>query len=245
MGNSWKDRLNLDKAAVVRILMAVGISVGIMLIIFFTLGVPKGTYNADMTRMEQGITTLGSKVADHDTDITDLVNDLAATTEQYSGVANTIVLHTGNITSLGGRLDTAESDITTIEGELAIAGSPPEGYLIGTAGNYTLHAKANSAGNYTANVHLVFAPPISAGNATTQDDAVATFYGSVNWIAANVKAYIPVASYNGTNWGISQVWWNIGTFALVADNATDVSVLYGGLNSTPIFAYVEIYPAFK
>lgn len=240
MYGGFRDRFNLDKEFLIKMGMAVGISVCIMLIVFFTQGVPKGTYNAGMTRMEQGITTLGSKVADHDTDITDLQGDIGVITD-------TAGLHTGSIESLDGRLDTAETDIATIEGELAAVGSPPEGYLTGnfTSGNLTLYARANNTGNYTANVHLVFAPPISAGNATTYDEAVAAFYGSVNWTAANVKAYIPVASYNGTDWSISQVWWNIGTFVLIADINTDISILFGGLADTPSFAYVQIHPALK
>jgi hypothetical protein len=244
---TMKDKLNLDKAAVVRILMAVGISVGIIAILFLTLGVPKATYDADMTRMEQGMTTMGSKIADNTADITDLASDVATTTAQYGNITSTVSQQALSINLLQSKVGVVESDITTIEGELATVGSPPEGYLTGnfTSSNLTLHARASDAGNYTTNVHLVFTPLISVGNATTQDEALTTFYGSVNWTAANVKAYVPVISYNGTDWGIIQVWWNIGTFALAADNTTDVSVLYGGLNSTPSFAYVEIYPAFK
>lgn len=237
---SWRDRLNLDKESIIKIGMAVGISVCIMLIIMFTQTTTKGQYNADMTRMEQGITTLGSKVADNTADI-------GTITEQYGDIANTVAWHTNSIESQGDRLSATEGDITTIKTELATVGSSPEGYLTSNfaSGNLTLHTRASEAGNYTANVHLVFAPLISAGNATTYDEAVAAFYGSVNWTMDNIKAYIPVVSYNGTSWATSQVWWNIGTFALAADTDTDISVLFGGLASTPSFAYVEIYPALE
>ena len=234
---SLGDRLELDKPSLIKIGMAVGISVCIMLIVFFTQGIPRGEYNASMTRMEQGITTMGSQIADNTADITGLASDAATTAEQYSDIANTVIGHTGDISTLDDRIDTAEGNITTLEATLAA-----EGYLTGMVGNYILHAKAGTAGNYTANVHLVFSPPISAGNATTYDEAMAAFYGSVNWTAANVKAYTLVASYNGTAWGISQAWWNISTFALVAGTDTDITVLFAGLANTPSFAYAEIYP---
>lgn len=245
MHGSFRDRLDLDKPSIIKMAMAVGISVCIMLIVFFTQGVPKGEHNADMTRMEQGITTLGSKVADNSADIAGLQTD----TQQYSGVAATVVLHTTNINLMEGRLNGLNGDIDTLQDKLATVGSPPEAYLTGnfTSGNLTLHAKAHETGNYTANVHLVFAPPISTGNVTTQGEAMAAFYGSVNWTVTNAEAYVPVLTYNGSTWGVSQVWWNIGTFALAADTDTDISVVFGGLNTTyaSVFAYVEIYPVLK
>lgn len=50
---SFGDRLELDKPSLIKMGMAVGISVCIMLIVFFAQGIPRGEYNASMTRMEQ------------------------------------------------------------------------------------------------------------------------------------------------------------------------------------------------
>ena len=114
-----------------------------------------------------------------------------------------------------------------------------------TVGNLTIHAEASDAGDYTAVVHLVFATAVTVGNATTYSEAVANWTATVNWGHANAKAYIPVAVYNGTAWGIRQVWWDIGVFALVADTEEAINVLFGGLADTPSYAYVEIYPALE
>ena len=243
---SLKDRLGLTKENLIHIAMAVIIAVIISAVVASQTGVSGGTYAADMVRMEQGITTMGSNIADNAQDISDLRGDIRTTTEQYSGVANTVALHTGSIDSLGGRIDTVEGNITAIEDELATASdSPPEGYLTGMVGNYTLHARCSEAGNFTANVHLVFATPTTVGNATTYSEAVANFTATVNYTVANVKPYVPVAIYNGTAWGISQVWWNIGTFALAADTEATISILFGGLANTSSFAYVEVWPILK
>jgi len=242
-GRKWTDKINLNKEAWIKILMAVAISVIISTVVLLT----QAPSNADMAQAEDRVSTVESTASGNAADISELQNDTDTIEQQYGGVANTVSLHTGSINSLKGRMDTAEGNITAICDELATVGSPPEGYLTGTFGNYTLHAKASEAGNYTANVHLVFAPPIGVGNATTYSEAVANFTATVNWTMANVKAYVPIANYNGTTWGISQVWWNVGTFTLVANNETAVAIPFAGLNSTymPNFAYVEVFPVLK
>ena len=242
---SLKDRLGLTKETLIHIGMAVIIAVIISAVIASQTGVSQGAYNEEMAQMAQSIATQGSEIASNDGDISDLHEDFGTINEQYGGVANTVALHTGSINSTTARVGTLEGEVTDIQTELAAVCSPPEAYLTGTVGNYTIHAEASEVGNYTANAHLVFSPMIAVGNATTYSEAVANFTATINYTAANVKAYVPIAVYDGTAWGISQVWWNIGTFALTADTEKAIAVLFGGLADTPSFAYVEIYPALK
>ena len=240
---SLKDRLGLTKETLIHIGMAVIIAVIISAVIASQTGVSQSAYNAEQAQQAQSIATQGSEIASNDGDISDLHEDFGTINEQYGGVANTVALHTGSINSTTARVGTLEGEVTDIQTELAAVCSPPEAYLTGTVGNYTIHAEASEAGNYTANAHLVFSPMIAVGNATTYSEAVANFTATINYTAANMKAYVPIAVYDGTAWGISQVWWNIGTFALTADTEKAIAVLFGGLADTPSFAYVEIYPA--
>lgn len=243
---SWKDRLRemlgMDRVAAIHLAMAVIISVIIAAVLVNQLGVGQGTYDADMARLEQGITTMGSDVADNAQDIAgvvkdvgDLVGDVAAINTNYAGIPAMVGLHADTITLLQGRMDTAEGSITALDAGLATVASPPEAYLTGnlTAGNITIHAEASYNGTYTANVHLVFA------------SVVVNWTATVNWAAPNVKAYVPVETYNGTAWEASQAWWSIGTFDLVAHTEKAINVLFGGLADTPSYAYVEIYPVLK
>ena len=139
-----------------------------------------------------------------------------------------------------------ESQITDIEDELANAiNSPPESYLTGTAGNYTLHAKSSESGNFTATVHLVYSPPIAVGN-TTSSNATAEFYSTMDWPKAN-RSYVPTLAYDGTDWLVVEVCFNIGTFEMSAATDRQVMVEFGGLDSAyePDYAYVEVYPVLK
>lgn len=347
-----KEKLGMDKPAVIRLAMAVIISAIIAVLIFTQAGVGQGDYNADSTRWEQGMTTMGSQVADHDTDISSLRDRADDYEDSIDGLQGVVATLTGNISLQGGgiesledRVDSAEgsivglaqglagmnttmgsiaSDIVTLEealtvldvivagnmdsladlglnftalgldvmanaanitgltgnvttltgvvgshtghldlldddvealannvtaihGELETIGSPPEAYLTGNlaAGNLTVHAEASYNGTYATNIHLVFDPAVTVGNATTYSEAVANWTATVNWSHADVKLYIPVATYNGTAWVITQVWWSTGTFDLVADTEKDISILFGGLADTPDHAYVEIYPVLK
>lgn len=182
------------------------------------------------------LTALGSDIEINAGNITDLKGDVAT-------LAGTVGSHSGYLDLLDDDVEALAGNITAMQGELETIGSPPEAYLSGnlTSGNLTIHAEASEAGDYTADVHLVFTPTIGVGNATTYSEAVANWTATVNWAVADAKLYIPVASYNGTTWAISQVWWNVGAFELAAD--TDIAVLFGGLADMPSFAYVEIYPA--
>ena len=125
---SLKDRLGLTKENLIHIAMAVIIAVIISAVVANVTGVSGGTYTADMARIEQGITTMGSDVADNAQDIGDLRDEVETNAEQYSGVANTVALHTGSIEGHGTRLDTLEGDVTNLEGTVAnltLPNSPP------------------------------------------------------------------------------------------------------------------------
>lgn len=142
----------------------------------------------------------------------------------------------GNITTMQGNITTMWNDIE------AITCSPPEGYLTGTFGNYTLHAECNEAGTFTANVHLVYSAPLRIGNTTTHDEILSAFYSEIIWVETT-PTYVAVVTFNGTAWGISEVWWSVGAFELAANTEKEIDISCAWLNSTwePSFAYVEVY----
>lgn len=228
------------------ILMAVGITMLIVAIILGTAMPSKGQVNTNKVDIGQVKTTLVTVVDGLATKASqaELDNFAGNVTEELEDQADSISNHGTRLGNAETRINEAKSDIAAIQGNLAELNSPPEAYLTGTFGNYTVHAGCREAGNFTANVHLVYSP--SVGNAANYTEVLDGFYAGVNFTEAT-QAYVPIAAFNGTVWGISQVWWNIGIFRLVANNETAVSVTCAGLNSTwePDFAYVEIYPALK
>jgi len=239
-GRKWTDKINLDKEAWIKILMAVVISAIISTVVLLT----QAPSNADMARAEDRVSAVESKANGNAADISELQDDTNTIEQQYGGVANTVSLHTGSINSMKDRIAIAEGNITAIRDELATVGSPPEGYLTCTFGNYTLHAKASEAGNYTANVHLVYSRAFSFNG--TYAEAQQYFYTGINW-TTGTPYYHTVVSFNGNHWTLAEAWWNIGTFTLVANNETAVAIPFAGLNSTyePDFAYVEVFPVLK
>ena len=239
---SWKDRLRdflgMDRSAGVRMAMAIVIAVIIAAVIVTQVGVTQSAYNEEMAQMAQSIATQGSEITDNAVDIRDLNDDIGAMNTQYGGLTDTVALHTDNLSSHDNRLGTLEGNVTTLEGmvnNLTVPNSPPEAYLTGnlTSGNLTIHAEASESGNYTANVHLVFA------------SAAVNWTDTVTWNATNSRAYVPVTTYNGTDWLTTGTWWNVGTFELAADTEKAINVLFGGLADTVSFAYVEIYPVLQ
>jgi len=253
---SWKDRLRdflgMDRAAGVRMAMAVVIAVIIAAVIITQIGVTQGAYNVDSARWEQGLTTMGSTVANNAKDIGDnyvyikglktQVGNFSVT--QFDGVANTVALQGSSIESVKGRLDIAEGNITALNAELATICSPPEAYLTGnlTTGNITIHAEASSNGTYTANVYLVYSRAFSFNG--TYAEAQQHFYSGINW-TTGTPYYTTIVATNGTHWGLAGVWWSIGAFTLTADTDTPINVVFGGLTDAPSYAYVEIYPVLK
>ena len=252
-GQSFKDRIAEHKGSIIKVIAVIGIAAIISAVMVMALAVGKDTYTTAMDRMEAGITVTGAKVADIENDVDDILAlGPLATRADVANVTSRTEAITQDVGTLQTSLGLAQTKILNLEAQLAlVAGSPPEGYLTGTfansTGNYTLHAKCSEAGNFTANINLVYSAPVSLGNATAYDDAMQVFYGSINWTAANTTVYVPTLAYNSTTWGVSKVQFNIGTFGLAANNETTIPVLFGGLNATyaPDFSYVEIWPVLQ
>jgi hypothetical protein len=203
------------------------------------LAATKGDISAEAARVNGEFDKVSTHINSLGSGINNQISDLE---EEISGYSTTAAENSDDIDILQSWAQGAETRITTVEAH----NSPPEGYLTGTVGNYTLHAKCNAAGNFTANVHLVYSPGVVVSN-TTYDDALATFYGGINWTTANTTVYVSTLTYNSTAWLVSQVWFNIGTFEMAANNETAVAIPFLGLNSTyaPNFVYVEVWPVLK
>lgn len=235
--DSVKEILTTHKATIIAVAVAIAIAAAISGGMIHELAPSKDAYNDDITRLDGEMAAMTNHVVGLTDDMEDILELGALATED-------------DISALQSRMGTAEDKIQEAQEDIAnLPGSPPEGYLTGDFGSYTLHAKCSIAGNYAAKVNLVYSPPMGVGNATTMDEAVAAFYSSVNWAEASVPDYICGITYSGntTSWGISQVWWNTGTFELVANTEKSVAVTFGGLNVTyePDFAYAEVYPVLK
>jgi hypothetical protein len=240
-GDRLREWFSLNKSAVMCAAIAVVIAVLITTPVIGRLAPTRGDYNTDMAGINARLSTMNSSVATLAGNVANIVAlGPLATSSELATVSNKVTSHTLDISVLTGRVTAVETGMTEI------IASPPEGYLTGNfSTNYTLHARCSTAANYTANVNLVYLTPIAVGN-TTQEDALQTFYGSINWTGV-VPNYICTTTYSGntSSWGINRVWWNIGIFEMAANNETLVDIIFGGLNSTyePDFAYVEVYSA--
>ena len=245
---SFKDRL-IDwanqKGAWMHILVAVGITLLITAIILGAAMPSKGAVNTNKADVSQVKTILGTVV--------DGVATKASQAELNSVAGNvTDILddQEGDINGLRSKVNTAQTrlnqartDISTIQNSLAeLSKSLVQAYLTGTFGNYVIHAKSSEAGTFTANVHLVYSAPIYVGNATTEDESMSAFYSGMDW-TETTPSYATIATFNGTAWGISEVWFNTGIFQLEANDEKEINITCTGLNSTwePGFAYVEVY----
>jgi len=228
-----RDYIGDHKETIVRVAVVVAIAAIISATMVLGLAPGKG----DIANTDASIAALGA-----DVDGIMALGSLA-TKDQMDALGNQVEINHDKIGGLLTRLDNAENLITTVQDDLAKC-SPPEGYLTGTVGNYTLHTKASEDGEFTANVHLVYSPPVSTGNATTYNEALQAFYGSIDWATPSLRGYICSLTYNGTAWGVARVSFNIGTFSLIANTATTVDIMFGGLSSIyePDFVYIEVYP---
>ena len=240
---SFKDKLKVHQQDILRWAAIVGIVAIISAVMVMQLAIMPSNYEADMANFEEDLVIAGATIANVKKDVGDMLAlGPLATIADLDAATNA----TGtNLSSMDGRITTAEGNITAICDDLAsLNGSPPEGYLTGGFGNYTLHAKATEAGNYTADVILAYSAPITVGN-TTYDDAAQTFYSSINMSVPSARYYEPSLIHNGAHWAVRRVTFNIGIFALEADTEKSVAVVFGGLNSTymPSYAYVGIWPA--
>ena len=119
--------------------------------------------------------------------------------------------------------------------ENAIAELEPAAYAAQFS-DYQLYIAGN--GSFTANIYLAI-EPVLATNATSHSDAVAFFYAGVNFTTAS-QDYIPVATFNGSGWIITQAWFNIGKLDIINDATIDIIV--DGLDSYTIeYAYAEVH----
>lgn len=245
---SFTGKIKRNQGAIIHWVVVVGIAATMAAVIMLVIGVEKKTYEADATRYEQSFMTHGAGIDENDKRLDAIEKQGPLATEADIVVAmNQSATNTANITALDGRLTNAECNVTAIRDELAcVSGSPPEGYLTGGFGNYTLYAKASDAGNFAADVILAYSTPIVVGN-TTYDDAALAFYGSVNLTAPSVRYYEPSLIYTGTKWAVRKVMFNIGTFALNATIEKSIAVVFSGLNSTytPSYAYVYVVPVLE
>jgi len=220
------DRIKEHKTIIIQVAVVVAIAVIVSAIMIPSLAPSKDAYAADIARYDGEFVRLGASMNTWGTGLTDRIADVEEDT-------NTNI---GQLEILGG----ADDRIAAVEAQ----NSPPEGYLTGTLGSYTLHAKCREAGNFTANVYLVYSQAFGCN--ATYEECQQYFYSRINW-AQSPPAYNTVATFNGTAWGVSQVWFNIGTFTMTANNETAVAVNFGGLSSAyePDFAYVEVWPVLK
>lgn len=237
------DRIKEHKTTIIQIVVVVAIVVVVSAIMTPMLAPSKSAYNTAIASLQSDMVRVGAHINTLGTNLTDQITALKRDTSQIGIIGTTTATNSHDIDTLQAWVDGAEARITTVEAQNSL----PEGYLTGTVGNYTLHAKCSEAGNFTANVHLVYSPPVISDNTSTQDETLQAFYGSINWTAPMVRDYVPTLTYNSTAWQVSQVWFNIGTFAMTANNETAVDIIFSGLNSTynPDFAYVEVWPVLK
>lgn len=238
---SWKDKL-IDwanqKGAWTHILMGAGIALVIAAIILGAAMPSKGVVNTNAADISDLKNTMGT--------VADALSNKASQAEfdaWEADVNNALTDYAEDINDFGDRMNNAETRLNAVENDVAeFTYSPPEVYLGGEFPDYTLHAKSSETGTYTANVHLVYEAPILGTANYTQ--AVEDFYAGLTDSAAD---YVPVVTFNGMDWGVSEVWWNIGTFELVVKTETTIDITCAGLNSTwePSFAYVEVWPILK
>lgn len=204
-----------------------------------TMGEDIAALNATLTSMGAEIETLNATATDNSTAIAVLEAQVAVLEQECEDI-------TAGIVAINAALDTIGEDITALEAAVADITSPPQAYLSGSFGDYTLHAEACQAGEYAAVIHLCYGSPVelAGGNYTA---AIADFYASIDWGDPDVRDYVPALSYDGAGWGVTGISFNIGTFTLEARTEKAVAVEFGGLDSDyePDWAYAEIWPALK
>jgi hypothetical protein len=253
---TFKDKarewIRTNQTTLIYIGAAIAIAVIVNAIMTPSLAVTHGEHDAAMTRVDQGFSHMGAELADTARTLTSVSRDLEAAEDAVANLTETVGGYDEAIGAMGTRVGSTESSIERVEGNLAEVeeavnklNSPPEAWLTGVAGNYTLHAKSSKAGDFTANVVLCYSPPVAI-NATSHGEAMDAFYGGLT-AGATLKPYVPTVSYNGTDWGVSSVSFNVGTFALDAGVVKPIAVVYGGLPTgyVPEWAYAEVYQALK
>ena len=221
------DKHNFKKENLSHILIAVGLSA------LIAFGIATGV-SPSIDGVNDNIDSLGQTDDYILTTIDALLAQDADTASTMGGINSTVSGQVASINALALLLNGLQTDLDNL------VCSPPDAYLGGTFGDYTLYVKSSKAGEFTANVHLVYAPPLSAGNATNYTTAVEYFCTGVNWTAAN-QLYIPTVAFNGTSWVICQVSFNAGTFTVGAGTEAIIPTSCRGLEGQPSYAYAEVY----
>ena len=222
------ERLSLTKESLIHIGLAVVLAIGISASIAVGVSPDARAIMDDLYWLSQT-----------DEEILDALGGLDAdTASAIGGINSTVLSQVASIDDLTFLLNGLQADFNNL------VCSPPNAHLEGSFRDYTLYVKSNEAGQFTANVHLVYSPPISAGNATNYTAAVDCFYSGINWTLANYL-YIPTVSFNGTAWGIPKVSFSIATFTLEAHTRHTVDITVAGLSPKPEFIYVEVHPVLE
>lgn len=155
----------------------------------------------------------------------------------------------GVLDGMSSVLNQTQADTATVTAALVALQSDVAGlneaasssYLAGTFGNYTIHARSAGGGNFTANVHMLYAPGL--GNLTDYVAALDYFTASVNWSMESVPVYVCTPTFNGTTWAVAEIWFNVGVLQLQPGEEAVFPVSCIGLNETwqPSFAYVDMF----
>lgn len=247
----FKDRaqewLRMNRTLLIQMGVVVCICIIVGAIMIPDIATTKGEHATAMDRMDQGFSAIGSEVADLAGDVNAVASDLAGVETELGTVSVTITEHGTNINTLDSRVGATQTKLTKVEADLAaVQASPPEGWLTGSFGTYTVHAKASKAGTFTASVYLCYSPMVGLSGAT-YGEAADEFYAALNTSATSFKAYVPTLSYNGTAWGVTGVAFNIGTFTLEAKAEETISAVHGGLPEAykPDWAYTDVWVVLK
>lgn len=233
------DRLDLSREAWGKIAIAVGISLIIVVIILAIVMPSKGMVNDAIADFQGQVNTISQQVQGAISQSQDALSQAQQAQSAIQNITDSLGIQAGELSLYHAQLTNAFGRLNAVENSVAnFHCSVPEDYLTGLFPNYTLCVKSSEAGNFTANVHLAYPAPIYVGNTTSYDETVSAFYAGINFTQPTL-AYVPVITFNGTSWGISEVWFNISTFEVIDEASIPITCL--GLNLTPSFAYVEVY----
>jgi hypothetical protein len=228
----------------------IAIAVIVAAIMIPDMAVTHGRLAATMNRFEQGISHIGSEIADLSNVVQGIDNDLGAAEDKVDALEGTVGGYDGAIavaTAKADAVDAALDDaVEDLQGQItAINATTLEAWLTGNYPDFTVHAMGGKAGNYTSTIYLCYAEPVvlSAGNHTAAMDE---FYASIDWDEAEF-AYIPALSYDGEDWVVTAISFSIGVFDLEAGVEKTIDVVAGGIHEdfAPDWAYVEIWPVWK
>lgn len=232
-------RLDLSREAWGRIGIAVGIAALIsgMIVLGVTANINRhidALHDSDSNLAQEIVDIENLNILDYQIPLSNWLRSLNMTLEDFADVLG---IQAGELNLYHIQLIDALARLNAVE-EAKSYHSLPESYLTGTFPDYTLYVKSGEASNFTANVHLAYWPAV--GNATSYNRTLTEFYAGINF-TASPPAYVPVITFNGTAWGTSEIWFNIGIYEIETLTKAIIPITCWGLNLTPSFAYVEVY----